>query len=312
MDPTQIQPREVVALVEGAGRRSLMRLENIIGDLKFDKRDMRWLTGRDPRVVAQYNELLEKHCKEADMFNRAVDLACVASIPLSPAQAEEWEDLDRIVAAGMELAEKKCRKIRTGRISWTPELSILCMWEKAWSLKINGRMGGDKSGFFSQVCRKAGIFIDKNTTMEESKEALAQVKRELARHKRNHEPKRSFWLEEVAYAWAQWEAELCNVVIEDIDQQQVYLAATTTNNTNTSFRSKNNVRQHASSRQRTTSWQRKAVLKPSCARVPMVFQLHVPTSRPWKKLSWRKDRRKGTKRGETFPDRSIGNGRRAT
>jgi hypothetical protein len=198
---------------------------------KYAKLGARRLTCQDPRVVARYNEILAKHCEENKVFERAAFLASESTTPIAAAQAKEWEDIDRIMIAAMEIAEKGCRKIRAGKISWTPELSILRMREKAWSLKIKGRTGGGKSGFFSRVCRKAGITIDKKTTTAESIAALTQVKRELRTYKSQHESKRTSWLEAIAHAWAVREDNIRsrNGQPNDDDDQQLRIATQAAN-----------------------------------------------------------------------------------
>jgi hypothetical protein len=183
----------------------------------------RRLIGNDPRVVTWYNDALEEACERKHIFERAERLTQQMDGPITKSQARELEAIDRLMIKAMKKAEKSCRKLHTGEISWTPELTTLRMTEKAWVLKIRGNTGGGQRGYFRRTCRAAGIEIAKETTIQEAQANLALVQSLLKQYKKAHEQKRSTWLEGVALAWAQREEESRAQKNDEEDEQEADL-----------------------------------------------------------------------------------------
>ena len=78
----------------------------------------------DPRIVDRYLDILDGYLAAHKVYSRIRNLMNTyeARSPLTPAQAKEYKELDRVREAGMLHAEKKCRKLRMGKVQWSPAL----------------------------------------------------------------------------------------------------------------------------------------------------------------------------------------------
>ena len=86
--------------------------------------DCRLVDGH-PRIEAKFIKALEDHLRRHRALQRARAVTDAARFPSLPDQDLQWEKLDRIMVEGRRHAARKCRRLRTGRKEWTPELSIL-------------------------------------------------------------------------------------------------------------------------------------------------------------------------------------------
>jgi hypothetical protein len=79
------------------------------------------LKTKDPRIVKRYTEAWETFILENNMLERAyrVQQAC-AAYPLDPILQVELEALDALRIEGTRMADKKCRKLATGAVPWSP------------------------------------------------------------------------------------------------------------------------------------------------------------------------------------------------
>ena len=104
--------------------------------------DARRLKMEDPRVVAKYIELLTKYFEEHNLFGRMNKLHTAATYPLPQHLRIEYEEIDKIAGELMDKAEKKCRKLHTGEIPWSPAYKKICLILQYWHLRkayINSR-----------------------------------------------------------------------------------------------------------------------------------------------------------------------------
>ena len=96
----------------------------------------------DPRVVAKYIELLTKYFEEHNLFGRMNKLHTAATYPLPQYLCIEYEEIDKIACELMDKAEKKCRRLHTGEIPWSPAYKKICLILQYWHLRkayINSR-----------------------------------------------------------------------------------------------------------------------------------------------------------------------------
>ena len=102
---------------------------------------------KDPRVVKRYLEILTKYFDEKGVFKkvRSLQESWNPGLPLTRAQAKEYEDIDMLREKGMLYAEKKCRKLRTGKTPWSPALQRARQTITFWVL-IRRRLKGCKVG----------------------------------------------------------------------------------------------------------------------------------------------------------------------
>jgi hypothetical protein len=103
---------------------------------------------KDPRVVKKYNKILEKELQRLKLPHRLFLLETKVSAGIiTVAQAKEYEEVH---VAGLQCkanAEQKCRKMKMGRVDWSPEyqqsLDAIELWallrRKKLGLKVSSR-----------------------------------------------------------------------------------------------------------------------------------------------------------------------------
>ena len=89
---------------------------------KLEGFSARRLKTTDPRVVQKYNKTLEAELKKHGVYHRTHRLLMNFSSPLTKQQIKELEKLDRTRIAAMRKAERRCRKLKMGKVKWSPEL----------------------------------------------------------------------------------------------------------------------------------------------------------------------------------------------
>jgi hypothetical protein len=77
---------------------------------------------------------------------------------LSFFQQQEYEDMDHLRCQGVMLAERKCRKLRMGQVSYSPEIQQARLSIDAWSLLRKKAIGlKTSSRLLSRTLKKANI-----------------------------------------------------------------------------------------------------------------------------------------------------------
>ena len=89
------------------------------------------------KYLSRYRRLILEHDLERRQF--ALEASTQYGVPLSPGQIQEAEALDVIRTKCMLRAEKKCRKLRMGRVDFSPTvaqcLKRIAFWDVAISRK---------------------------------------------------------------------------------------------------------------------------------------------------------------------------------
>ena len=158
----------------------------------------------DPRVVRRYQELLDSYLSAHRLYHRLQRLRSTATSgePLTPEQATEYEELDKIRETGMKIAARKCRKLKMGGRQWSPTLQKARDTILMWTL-IRRRMKKCKVGArrILRLKRKLGI-ANTQLTMEEVEDKLRVAYKRYKVCKKNHAALRRNFLEELAQAKA--------------------------------------------------------------------------------------------------------------
>jgi hypothetical protein len=84
--------------------------------------------------VNNYLRRLEKFAVQHQLLERIKELDDKATSPLSKDMILEYETLEQLRCKGVHLAERKCRKLRMGNISFSPEVQQARRVITAWSL----------------------------------------------------------------------------------------------------------------------------------------------------------------------------------
>lgn len=154
---------------------------------------MRRLQTDRPKCLHRYCSHLQKTLKQNGAFS--VDLHQGSAHH----QRIAFETLDHLTTIAMKEAERKCRKLHTGNIQWSPELQTLLSRIKLWSLRLRSLSGHHiHARTFIKQEKKAGVFNTFSWTEAELKENMANDKKALKQLKKNSITKRHEWLEQLA------------------------------------------------------------------------------------------------------------------
>jgi hypothetical protein len=153
--------------------------------------------------LEKYTSLYSQFLQEHNLVERAFSLQTVMTYPANSAMTDERESIDALRVKGMQEAERKCRKFRTGEVPWSPSLQEIMDRIAAWKLMRRKREGKRVS---SQLLRRklksASLESRSSASLTESIEALNDAYTELKIFKKQAQLKRTSWLEELASARA--------------------------------------------------------------------------------------------------------------
>jgi hypothetical protein len=170
-------------------------------------KSMRRLQCSDPRTVERYTSYMYDEIMKRKIHIHAATLDNDKTT-YTHAEAQVWEKIDRTLLQLRLRAERKCRKLHTGYVQWTPELSILNATKRFWYL-ANKKVSGLKvdTKYFKRVARVANqnpLILGRSDIISEK---LQEATEKVREYKRTHVDKRNSWLEGLASAMAHNEAK---------------------------------------------------------------------------------------------------------
>jgi hypothetical protein len=138
----------------------------------------------DPRLTKRYGKRLWTTVQEAQIHERNRQL-CNDSIPIR-IRERTWEKLDRQLLQMRLEAEKKCRKLRMGKIQWTPELAVIRNCIRYWTLARKKCLGFkiDRK-FFKRVAHSVNQPSTLNIERSVAEDNLLRARNELKLYKKN-------------------------------------------------------------------------------------------------------------------------------
>ena len=99
---------------------------------------------KDPRIRKKYLATLKKLYKIHKIVEKVVELnGAPVEYPITTDTARKYEEIDRIRVECMKHSEKKCRKFKTGKIPWSPEVTMKLRIIELWTL-VAKRLRGCK------------------------------------------------------------------------------------------------------------------------------------------------------------------------
>ena len=101
----------------------------------------RRLKNEDPRTVAAFNNAYHKLLNQYRLPEALSHLRMSITTSLTPQQQEEYERLDKVRVSCLLQAEKKCRKLRTGSIEFSPTIQHQRNLIRFWKLILKRRSG---------------------------------------------------------------------------------------------------------------------------------------------------------------------------
>jgi Reverse transcriptase (RNA-dependent DNA polymerase). len=102
----------------------------------------RRLKTADPRTRKRYVQTLHTELTNRHIYERFDQLMISPSSGLLPTEVLQFESLDKEITAAMELSERKCRKLNTGEVKWSPLYQKACDRVTYWHMVQKEAEGG--------------------------------------------------------------------------------------------------------------------------------------------------------------------------
>jgi len=140
-----------------------VHFESVFGhDIPLAKRKAaRGLHCKDPRLIDNYIKLYHQFAMPIQLFQKVKDLDSNAKHMTKSQVIEVYEELDVIRCQATAFAEAKCRKLRTGQVAFSLELSEARSIIKVWSLLVSKAKGRKVSSrFIAQSLEKVNLLAE--------------------------------------------------------------------------------------------------------------------------------------------------------
>ncbi len=119
---------------------------------------MRKLTCKDPRIVENFTRRNEKLATQAKLLEKVTALDRQARYPFNASLAFNYETLDVIRCQISLGAEKKCKRLKKGKVAFSPTLQVAMKQIKVFQLLIKKSKGQKTSSRLIQRClRQASL-----------------------------------------------------------------------------------------------------------------------------------------------------------
>jgi len=171
------------------------------------KRQPRRINCKDPHLVQNYINLYHKFAKPIDLFKRVQEFEKRAPYMSRSEVIQEYEALDLIRCEATQYAERRCRKLKTGQVAFSPELNesrqriraSLLLVSKAKKVKVSSRL-------LKRSLKKVNIPMEmRSLQLEELQEKLKGEYQNYYKIKRDASQLRLTDLESLAQALAEQE-----------------------------------------------------------------------------------------------------------
>ena len=148
--------------------------------VKIKVPEMRRLQCDNPVVLQRYNERLEELFRQHKVLDKVRELNPWHTTMSNREWIENTERLDLAKQDLMRAAEKRCRKLCTGGIPFSPEVEVAKRRVSVWKKVIFRKEGGrTQKKYIRRLARSCGIQSPFQCTLEAAKRNLATAEHEL-------------------------------------------------------------------------------------------------------------------------------------
>ena len=163
----------------------------------------RRLKNEDPRVVEKFNIEYQKLLLHHKLPQALQSLILTIHNPLTTQQQHEYERLDRLRIKCLLQAEKKCRKLKTGAIDYSPTIQLQRDSLRFWKLILKRRKGQKiDTKYLSRLERRLNLSHTFQTPLNVIHQNIKDAHRQYAILKKTHSSLRDEWIEQLAAARA--------------------------------------------------------------------------------------------------------------
>ena len=108
---------------------------------KIHRQPARRLISTNPVVVDRFNRDYEYQLSRNHVHEQMLELYNSFDVPMTQAQIDKYEKLDRICVSAFQYANKRCRKLRMGAIPSSEETTIAGLTIRLWTYVIRKKTG---------------------------------------------------------------------------------------------------------------------------------------------------------------------------
>ena len=157
----------------------------------------------DPRIVKKYNEVFDSQLKKRGVHQRIQNFNI--EYPLSSPSQVELEKIDWHIMEAMKIADRQCRKFKTGAVPWSPSFQkakdSLVAWHLIYRRQVEKRKIGLRT--VTRQCKRGQVEVNIcHLSKEEICHGLAEAKRQYRIAVAKAAPSRTAFYEDLANARA--------------------------------------------------------------------------------------------------------------
>ena len=173
--------------VEGSNRDRIVRIPK------------RKLISSNPKVVKKFVNLFLQQLSRNHIIERVAELKRSFHIPLTQFEATQYEKIDRIILSAFRFAEKRCRKLRCGKVEFSPELSGIAREGRLWDMVLK-RLKGCKVSMklITRIAKKCDISHPLSLPQGEVNEKRDAAWKKYSEMKPHAREIRDRWLDQLA------------------------------------------------------------------------------------------------------------------
>ncbi len=182
-----------------------LKSQNVFGQSKASPKKFsgRRLKTDDPRVVKRYTDKYHTYLVKTGLYKRASELErkVYESEEFVIADQKEYEAIDKLRVKGMKWAERHCRKVKVGKVEWSPKLQAAMDTQRYWKLTLLRAQGQRISARrLIRLAKKIKLRHDRTLSLGEITELCAAAKKAYKKEKKKASSARGKWIDDLAVA----------------------------------------------------------------------------------------------------------------
>ena len=201
-------------------------IKTLLGENPFHihRNTARRLVCEQPKVVEKYNKLLNQQLENQGTFqqhNKVLYLFQNGNIN-EPEMIRRINKIDSSITNSILYAEKRCRKLTTGQVPFSPEISEAGKTINVWNNIIRKKKGCNiSSTYIKRISKKVGISINVNQlSLKECEEERNLATKKYRKLKRNAKQSRIQFLNELAMQHAERGNETSSNIVARMNRNE--------------------------------------------------------------------------------------------
>ena len=178
-------------------------IKTLLGENPFTihRSTARRLICEQPKIVEKYNQLLENQLIQQKTFQKFNNFSVKYrhGITQSEDAIKELDSIDNSITNCIIYAEKRCRKLKSGMVPYTPEISAIGKEINVWNNVLRKKRGCNiSSTYIKRIAKKSGIINPSELSLEDCYKERDLATKKYKRLKRNARQSRTQFIQELA------------------------------------------------------------------------------------------------------------------